>query len=121
MRMHADREDFLMPDEDVVARATASLRILADPTRIKILWALAQGESNVSCLAELAGASQPATSQHLAKLRWSGVVSARREGGFVYYELTDPLTSRLLAHALGLKQPRRVMGAKSKRQDANHA
>lgn len=121
MRMHAGREDFLMPDEDVVAQATTSLRILADPTRIKILWALAQGESNVSCLAELAGASQPATSQHLAKLRWSGLVSARREGGFVYYDLTDPATSRLLAHALGLRPPRRVIGAKSSPQGTHRA
>jgi DNA-binding transcriptional ArsR family regulator len=105
MRMHAGSNDFEMPDEGSVARAADGFRLLADPTRIKILWALAQGESNVSCLAELAGASQPATSQHLAKLRWSGIVTATRLGGFVYYELSDPGTSVLLAHALGRRPP----------------
>lgn len=75
-------------------------------TRIKILWALAQGESNVTCLAELAGASQPATSRHLAKLRLAGLVTATREGGFVYYELAKPETRALLAQALGLPEPK---------------
>jgi DNA-binding transcriptional ArsR family regulator len=109
MRMHAGNEDFMMPDEDAVNSAANSLRLLADPTRIKILWALAQGESNVTCLADLAGASQPATSQHLAKLRLAGLVTASREGGFVYYELTRPETRKLLAQALGLPLPRPVI------------
>jgi len=109
MRMHAGREDFVIPDDGAVAQAADSLRLLADPTRIKLLWALAQGESNVSCLAELAGTSQPATSQHLAKLRLAGMVTARREGGFVYYELADPAIGRLLAQALGLPRPRRLV------------
>lgn len=95
-----------MPDDDAVGAAADSLRLLADPTRIKILWALAQGESNVTCLAELAGASQPATSQHLAKLRLAGLVTASREGGFVYYELARPETRRLLAQALGMPVPK---------------
>jgi DNA-binding transcriptional ArsR family regulator len=108
MRMHADRDDFQMPDDVAVAQAADALRLLADPTRIKILWALAQGESNVGCLAELSGASQPATSQHLAKLRLAGLVTATREGGFVYYELAGADTGQLLAKALGLPRPRRL-------------
>jgi len=95
-----------MPDDDSVNAAAESLRLLGDATRIKILWALAQGESNVSCLSELAGASQTATSQHLAKLRLAGLVTATREGGFVYYELASPVTRRLLAQALGLPVPK---------------
>lgn len=109
MRMHAGNEQFAMPDEDTVSAAAESLRLLADPTRIKILWALAQGESNVTCLAELAGASQPATSQHLAKLRLAGLVTATRQGGFVLYELARPETRRLLAQALGLRVPKPVI------------
>ncbi len=98
-----------MPDDVAVARAANTLSLLADPTRIKILWALAQGETNVSCLAELSGTSQPATSQHLAKLRLAGQVTATRVGGFVYYELTSPHDSgRLLAQALGLPRPPRL-------------
>jgi len=98
-----------MPEEDAVNAAAESLRLLADATRIKILWALAQGESNVTCLAELAGASQPATSQHLAKLRLAGLVTATRAGGFVYYELAHAETRRLLAQVLGAPVPKRII------------
>jgi DNA-binding transcriptional ArsR family regulator len=108
MRMHAGRDDFTMPANRAVVAAAESLRLLADPTRIKILWALAQGESNVTCLAELAGTSQTATSQHLAKLRLAGVVSAVREGGFVFYQLADQGTGQLLAQVLGQARPPRV-------------
>lgn len=48
--------------------------MLADPTRVKILWSLLQGESSVGALAELVQSSTTAVSQHLSKLlpRWSG-------------------------------------------------
>jgi DNA-binding transcriptional ArsR family regulator len=90
-----------MPPDDVVRRAAASLRLLADPTRMKILCALAQGESSVSCLAELAGASPTAVSQHLAKLRLAGLVTDRRQGSFIFYSVADAHVTALLADALG--------------------
>src|SRR5512135_2313457 len=90
-----------MPPDKAVQRAAASLRLLADPTRIKVLWALAQGESSVSCLAELAGTSPTAVSQHLAKLRLAGLVSTRRQGTFVYYSAAGGQVTRLLADLVG--------------------
>ncbi|RZT88870.1 ArsR family transcriptional regulator [Pseudonocardia sediminis] len=99
--MHESIPGFEMPDEDAVRRAADSLRMLADPTRIKILWALLQGESSVACLAELVGAAPTAVSQHLAKLRLAGIVENRREGTFVYYTVEDPNVRALLAQALG--------------------
>lgn len=90
-----------MPPDKVVQRAAASLRLLADPTRIKVLWVLAQGESSVSCLAELAGTSPTAVSQHLAKLRLAGLVSTRRQGTFVYYSAAGGQVNRLLADLVG--------------------
>ncbi|MHB8512094.1 MAG: ArsR/SmtB family transcription factor [Actinomycetota bacterium] len=98
--MHADIEGFTMPPHEAVERAAASLRLLADPTRMKVLWALAQGESSVSCLAELAGANPPTVSQHLAKLRLSGLVTARREGTFIYYSVADAHVARMLRDAV---------------------
>ncbi|KAB1915612.1 winged helix-turn-helix transcriptional regulator [Micromonospora sp. AMSO31t] len=74
--------------------------MLADPTRIKILWALLHGESSVACLAELVGAVPTAVSQHLAKLRLAGLVQCRREGTFVYYSAADLHVRALLAEAL---------------------
>jgi DNA-binding transcriptional ArsR family regulator len=98
--MHASIPDFRMPTEEQVHLAAESLRLLADPTRMKILWALLQGESSVACLAELAGAAPTAVSQHLAKLRLAGLVRGRREGTFVYYSAADPHVKRLLEEAL---------------------
>lgn len=89
-----------MPPDEAVKAAAASLRLVADPTRMKILWALAQGESSVSCLAELSGASPTAVSQHLAKLRLAGLVTDRRQGRFIYYSVADDHVTRLLADAI---------------------
>lgn len=74
--------------------------MLSDPTRVKILWALSRGESSVNALAELVGAAPTAVSQHLSKLRLSGLVDNRREGTFAYYSATDAHVHRLLAEAL---------------------
>lgn len=89
-----------MPEEEAVARAAASLRLLGDPTRMKLLWALAQGASNVGRLAQLAGASPAAVSQHLAKLRLAGLVRARRRGTYVYYSVADDHVAGLVADAI---------------------
>ncbi|MDD4868285.1 MAG: metalloregulator ArsR/SmtB family transcription factor, partial [Mycobacterium sp.] len=61
---------------------------------------LLQGETSVACLAELADAAPAVVSQHLAKLRLSGLVKARREGTFVYYSPADPDVLRVLSQAL---------------------
>lgn len=98
--MHASLPDFEMPDDEQVHLTAESFRLLADPTRIKVLWALLQGESSVSCLAELAGAAPAAVSQHLAKLRLAGLVKGRREGTFVYYSAANDHVYALLNQAL---------------------
>lgn len=89
-----------MPNEEQAHLAAESFRLLGDPTRVKILWALLQGESSVACLAELVGAAQTAVSQHLAKLRLAGIVRGRREGTFVYYSAADEHVRNLLTEAL---------------------
>jgi DNA-binding transcriptional ArsR family regulator len=94
--MHDDIANFTMPDEDEVENAVNALRILGDATRLRIVWALSQGESSVACLADLAGANPTAVSQHLAKLRLAGVVKARREGNFMYYSAVSPGIAKIL-------------------------
>ncbi|MCG5438123.1 ArsR/SmtB family transcription factor [Micromonospora foliorum] len=98
--MHEQLPDFDMPDDEQVDLAAETFRLLADPTRIKILWALLQGESSVACLADLAGTSPTAVSQHLAKLRMSRLVTARRQGTFMYYSAANDHVRKLLAQAL---------------------
>lgn len=98
--MHEDIKSFEMPDDEQVVTASEAFRLLADPTRIKILWALLQGESSVACLADIVDATPTAVSQHLAKLRLSKLVQVRREGTFAFYSAADEHVARLLAEAL---------------------
>lgn len=98
--VHTSLPDFRMPDDEQVHLAAEAFRLLADPTRIKILWALLQGESSVACLAELVGAAPTAVSQHLAKLRLAGLVRGRREGTYVHYSAADAHVRALLTEAL---------------------
>jgi len=89
-----------MPNEEQAHLAAESFRMLGDVTRVKLLWALLQGESSVACLADLVGATPTAVSQHLAKLRLARLVKTRREGTFVYYSAADVHVRRLLDEAL---------------------
>ena len=62
----------------------------ADPTRLRVLNALAAGELCVCDLVELLGIAQPAVSRHLAYLRRMRLVEATREWKFAHYRLADP-------------------------------
>lgn len=66
------------------------LRVLADPTRIRLIEALEKnGRSTVSALTSILPVSQQSVSHQLAVLRGAGMVSRRREGVWVHYELRD--------------------------------
>jgi DNA-binding transcriptional ArsR family regulator len=103
------------PDSDNVARATAALldqttaetlaglfKALADPTRVRMIAALAAAELNVSDLTALLGMEQSAVSHQLSALRRRRLVKRRRRGRQMYYSLDDDhvhdLLSRGLAH-----------------------
>jgi ArsR family transcriptional regulator len=65
------------------------LRLLADPTRLRLLSLLEQEELSVAELQEIMGLGQSRISSHLAQLKRAGVVGDRRAGKNVYYGLTD--------------------------------
>lgn len=68
-------------------KAASIFRLLADETRLRILLLLEGDEWNVGALQERAGIPQPSVSHHLQLLRRGGLVSARRDGRFVYYKV----------------------------------
>ncbi|KUN31422.1 ArsR family transcriptional regulator [Streptomyces corchorusii] len=68
------------PSAEVLTEAAAVFGLLATPARLHIVWALTQGESDVTGLAARVGGALPAVSQHLTKLRLAGLVRSRREG-----------------------------------------
>lgn len=69
-------------------------RALSDPTRLRIMNLLGDGEMCVCDLVFqiLLGVLQPAVSRHLAYLHRVGLVLARKEGLWVHYRLADPKT-----------------------------
>lgn len=70
--------------------AAATFDMLSAPNRLHLVWLLAAGEYDVSSLAESTGMNVPAASQHLAKLRAAGIVTARRDGRRQRYRVEDP-------------------------------
>ena len=89
-----------MPTEEQVHAATTTFQLLADPTRLRIVYALLHGEHSVGDLARLAGAAPASASQHLAKLRLARVVTSRRASTKVFYRASDVHVRQLLEEAL---------------------
>lgn len=79
------------------ARALAEMfKTLGDPTRLRLLQALADHERCVHELTENLELEQSAVSHQLRKLRDRGLVEARKEGRHVYYRLSDAHVRTLL-------------------------
>jgi len=70
-------------------RATHHFRLLADPTRLRLLLLLDQEELSVAELAAITQLAQPRVSTHLSKLKDAGLVADRRDGVFVYYRIAS--------------------------------
>lgn len=67
----------------------ALFKAMCDPNRLKILWALGDGEMCVCDLAALLESSESAVSHQLRLLRQMCLVSNRRQGPVLYYRLND--------------------------------
>ena len=89
-----------LPDATCVDQATSFLKLVADPTRLKILSALHASELCVCDLAAVLGISESATSHQLRLLRTGRVVTYRKEGRVVYYRLLDGHVITLIENAL---------------------
>lgn len=76
------------------------LRMLADGTRLRLMWLLATGEYDVSALTDAVGVARPGVSQHLGKLRLAGLVTMRRQGRRAVYTVGGGHVRRLVMEAL---------------------
>ena len=74
--------------------------MLADATRVQLLWALMRQELPVNELAAQIGKPATSVSQHLAKLRMARLVRTRREGTQVFYRLENEHVGRLVTDAI---------------------
>lgn len=82
----SSRELSLDAAAEIAARV---FRMMADPTRVRALWFLREGELPVGELAELLDRPQALVSQHLTKLRLAELVTTRRQGNRMFYRLAN--------------------------------
>ena len=90
-----DAKEKEIPSQDI-ERLANLYKILGDPTRLRIVSALSQGEMCVCDLAAYTGLSESAISHHLRRLRDLYLVRNRREGQILYYALDDEHVAQLL-------------------------
>ena len=96
--VQAGHSGSLVPEQ--VNAAVLSFTLLADPTRVRMLWALRDEDLDVATLAQIAGCRPTVASQHLSKLRLAGLVEATRDGRRMLYRLRGGHVRALLAEAL---------------------
>jgi DNA-binding transcriptional ArsR family regulator len=87
-------------DDTRVNAAVMAFALLADPTRVRLLWALRDSDADVTTLAQIAGCRPTVASQHLSKLRFAGLVEGKRDGRRVVYRLRGAHVRNLLSEAL---------------------
>jgi ArsR family transcriptional regulator, lead/cadmium/zinc/bismuth-responsive transcriptional repressor len=85
-----------MKGADTLAALAETFKVLGDPTRVRIAWALSREELCVCDLAALLGMSQSAVSHSLRALRDLRLVRHRKEGRIAYYALDDEHIASLL-------------------------
>ena len=88
------------PGPELLEAAAGTLRMLAEPTRLHLLWQLSNGPKTVTELTADATVSRTVVSQHLAKLRLSGLVDTRKDGRHVIYSLHDGHLVRLIRETI---------------------
>jgi DNA-binding transcriptional ArsR family regulator len=98
--MQADTQMPSPPPQDQVDLAVEVFRMLADPTRVALLWLLTDHELPVNDLAAAAGRSQTSVSQHLAKLRMARLVQTRRQGNQIFYRIDSDHVRQLVLDAV---------------------
>jgi DNA-binding transcriptional ArsR family regulator len=94
-----------LPDE-LVELIADRFRALAEPTRIKLLDRLREGEATVLELNALVGTTQQNVSKHLNLLQHAGIVARRKQGNFSYYRIADDTVYALCEAVCGSLQNR---------------
>src|SRR5262249_48071935 len=84
------RDILIQPMATAVQHLTTALKLLSDPTRLRLCTLLAQRELAVQELVAVTGLQQSRISNHLALLKRAGLVRDRREGTWSFHSLVEP-------------------------------
>lgn len=99
-QIHTEQVEFAkaqMPPEEILADMAELFKMLGDPTRIRIIYALMAGELCVCDLAAVLGMTSTAVSHQLRLLKQTDLVRSRRDGKVVYYSLADDHVQQIAA------------------------
>ena len=99
----------MIASDELLNRIAEVLKAMADPTRLKILHCIHNGELCVSDILEVVGGSQANVSKHLSVLKRAGLVDCRRSGLNVYYRIVDEgvfAICRSVCDSLGIRLDR---------------
>lgn len=95
-----------MPEAEPLSDASRLFGALSDPTRLKLLIALGEGEELCVCdLAHVAGTTISTASHHLRKLRDLGVLKHRNDGRMAYYTIRNHRVAKLAAIMFSGSEP----------------
>ena len=89
-------ENKKMPSELEVMKMSLLVKVMADSTRVKILFAIKDKPKSVGEIESLVGATQSAISHQLSLMRRVNIVETRRDGNKIYYSLADSGISKML-------------------------
>src|SRR4051812_3933642 len=82
---------------EYIREASAAMQAMAHPLRLKILCLVGNQELSVLEIVDAVGTSQSNISQHLAVLRDTGVLKARKEANKVFYRINDPRVLEMIS------------------------
>lgn len=104
-------------EPDLLHDAASVFGVLSATARLQIMWLLAGGPRDVGTLAADLGQPVAAVSQHLAKLKLSGVVRARRQGRHQIYVVDDPVLADVVRMVVAGLESRQA--GRSERQEGS--
>lgn len=89
-----------MPDLEILFELADLFKVFGDSTRIRIMYAISEGEMPVLGIAEVLGMEQSTISHQLRVLRQNKLVRVRREGKQIYYSLDDDHVKEIIEMGL---------------------
>ena len=87
--------------EALFKEVSAFFAVLAEPSRLRIMYALCEGEKSVSEVIEFSKSSQANVSRHLGTLHQAGILARRKVGTTVYYSICDDATLEICQRVCG--------------------
>ena len=88
------------PESEVLFDLADLFKVFGDSTRLRIMYALSEGEKNVLSIAEVLGMEQSTISHQLRILRANKLVRGRRDGKQIWYSLDDDHVKKIIEMGL---------------------